>query len=386
MNIEHLISLDMQQIGMTPTIYAKQLDSLSRTVMVSLYSNGAAWNIPADATVIAVGYRKSDGTQGLYDVLPDGTKAVSAAGNIATVHLAPQMFTAAGMVSCELRLTSISGVQISTFSWRMCVEGSAAGNASENYYNLASLDTILEEIGDLTRLDTDDKSNLVAAVNETLALAEVKEDAANKVLALSEHCTDVQYPSAGAVQRALTAMAKARVLICKKDVPQTAVEAAGQYDFWGSPEPKAGDVVIGKNGYLALVKAVDMSNGQVEEVTITGTGVTLIEAADAVTSVNGKTGAVELSARDVGAQPAGCFDFAMLDTAQNECGIVFDPDRSRIEMYTADGDAGMELVGVASPTQDDAAANKGYVDGVVGDLIDQLNAALAAVVGGGADE
>lgn len=170
MNINHTIMLDMQQIGTPPTIYAKQLDSLTRAVTVSLYNNGTAWSIPSDATILAVGYRKPDGTRGLYDTMPGGDAAVSASGNTAVVQLAPQMFTAAGTVLCELRLANSAGAQLSSFSWRIRVEESAAdGSASEDYYNLKTLNSLQEQIGNLENLQTTKKNSLVAAINEVLA-------------------------------------------------------------------------------------------------------------------------------------------------------------------------------------------------------------------------
>lgn len=170
MNISHTIMLDMQQIGTPPTIYAKQLDSLSRAVTVSLYNNGTAWSIPSDATILAVGYRKPDGTRGLYDTMPGGGAAVSANGNTAVVQLAPQMFTAAGTVLCELRLANSAGAQLSSFSWRIRVEESAAdGSAAEDYYNLKTLNSLQEQIGNLENLQTKKKTSLVAAINEVLA-------------------------------------------------------------------------------------------------------------------------------------------------------------------------------------------------------------------------
>ena len=83
--------------------------------------------------------------------------------------LHPQMFSVAGIVACELRLLTGSGAQLTTFSWFITVQASAAeGIVSEDYFRFASLDGLRSDVGDLSKLSTDAKDNLVAAINEVL--------------------------------------------------------------------------------------------------------------------------------------------------------------------------------------------------------------------------
>lgn len=172
MDIIHKIKLDMQQNGLRQTLHVKQGDSMSRSVEMSLYSNGTAWQVPEEATILQIAYYKPDRTGGLYDTMPDDTAACSAAGNVVTARLHPQMFTVAGLVACELRLLTQSGAQISTFSWYMAVDAAVTnGIASEDYFKFATLDGLQNQIGDLSGLQTTDKQTLVAAVNEVLQRA-----------------------------------------------------------------------------------------------------------------------------------------------------------------------------------------------------------------------
>ena len=165
MEITHELLLDLQQIGTRQVMFAKQGDSLTRTAMIRLYDGGTEFTVPS-GTILQIAYAKSDGKGGLYDKMPDGSDACSASGNVVTAKLHPQMFTVAGLVSCELRLMTSSGEQLSTFSWFITVQASAsAGAESEDYFRFATLEGVINDIGDLSKLTTTVKSSLVAAIN-----------------------------------------------------------------------------------------------------------------------------------------------------------------------------------------------------------------------------
>ncbi len=166
MEIVHQIQLDLQQAGQRQTMYAKQGDSLTRAICFALYDGGTEFTVPIGAT-LQIAFAKQDGKGGLYDTMPDGTAACSASGNTVTAKLHPQMFTVAGLVACELRLLTGTGEQLSTFSWYIAVQASATADiTSEGYYRFATLDGVIANVGDLSKLATTAKSNLVAAINE----------------------------------------------------------------------------------------------------------------------------------------------------------------------------------------------------------------------------
>ena len=152
------------------TIHAKQFDALSRYATIRLTCGGIDW-LPADGTIYAVQYTKPDGTKGMYDKLPDGkTAAVTAdtetGSTILSVRFAPQMFTVPGKVRCSVAMLQTSGVKLQTFSFTVMVEESDVnGDTSEDYYKMATIDSLMDAIGDLSSLTTAKKDSVVAAIN-----------------------------------------------------------------------------------------------------------------------------------------------------------------------------------------------------------------------------
>ncbi len=165
--ILHKIQLDMQSNITKQVMYAKQEDSMSRTVQIELYNGGTEWPVPEEVTILQIAYSKPDRTGGVYDTLPDGSKACTTQGNRVECKLHPQMFTAAGKVCCEFRMLNEQGLQLGTFYWVIFVEESVTGKLkSEDYFNFASLSNMREEIGILADLRTKAKKDIVAAINE----------------------------------------------------------------------------------------------------------------------------------------------------------------------------------------------------------------------------
>lgn len=172
MEITHDLMLDLQQTGVRQTIYAKRGDSMTRTAKIRLFDGGTEFTVPS-GTILQIAYAKSDGKGGLYDTMPDNSSACAASGNIITAKLHPQMFTVAGLVACELRILTGSGEQLSTFTWFIAVQPSATdGCKSEDYYNFATLNGIMENIGNLGDLNTSVKNSLVAAINSVYSTAD----------------------------------------------------------------------------------------------------------------------------------------------------------------------------------------------------------------------
>ena len=112
MYIKTKITMNVAKRGITPLIYAMQGDQHSRSIEITLLSNGVPWEPPAGATV-RVGYTRGDGTGGSYDRLPDGSAAGSIDGNKVTVSIAPQVLSKAGRALLAVTL-SLSGWEIST--------------------------------------------------------------------------------------------------------------------------------------------------------------------------------------------------------------------------------------------------------------------------------
>lgn len=166
MLITQKITLDMQRRMNSPPLSAVQGDSNTRAIEATLLDDGTAWEPPEGCTA-AISYRKQDGTSGLYDKMPDGSEAFSISGNTVTVMLAPQVLTCVGRVNLSILLYE-GTAQLATFPLEIRVAGnpSFGGGLSNDYYNYQTFGELNAAIGNLEDLQTQDKSSLVAAINE----------------------------------------------------------------------------------------------------------------------------------------------------------------------------------------------------------------------------
>ena len=114
MIITNKLTMDLTKPNWMAAIDAVQEDRYCRDLEITLLSGGSPWTIPKDASVL-IRYSKSDGTGGIYDTLPDGTKAWTTADNVLTAALAPQVLTVPGSVL--LGVTLSRGIrQVNTFA------------------------------------------------------------------------------------------------------------------------------------------------------------------------------------------------------------------------------------------------------------------------------
>ena len=141
MEVVHELTMHLDDRRLVPCVDAVQCDANTRVLELTLLSGDVAWAVPSGMSV-AVAFRKSDGTAGLYDVLPDGTKACSYSGNVVRAVLAPQVLTAWGLVEVAVVIQDPSTLdRVATFP--LCVEVArdpAAGKGiSNDYYRCTSL-------------------------------------------------------------------------------------------------------------------------------------------------------------------------------------------------------------------------------------------------------
>ena len=145
------ITIDMQRTARMPEIYAKQGDACTRKVQINLHNGGIAWRPGKSDAVIR--FCKSDGTGGIYDKLPDGTKAyvypTTSLNDIITITLAPEVLTCAGDVLVDVAFSDADAV-LATFSFVVHVQMSPMSGIapSNNYYNYQSLAEINQAIDD----------------------------------------------------------------------------------------------------------------------------------------------------------------------------------------------------------------------------------------------
>ena len=132
------LTLDFQRPNYAVTMYAVQNDRLTRTIEVTLVNGATAWTPPTGA-LGTVRYMKPDGTAGFYDTVEDQSTAVTWTGNVATVKIAEQMLTAAGVVLAQINFYTANAEKLTTFAFRLVVEQSPVDDEtleSEDYFNV----------------------------------------------------------------------------------------------------------------------------------------------------------------------------------------------------------------------------------------------------------
>lgn len=133
MTITHKLTLDLQRKGELQRIDVVQGDAFTRQVQLELLCGEKPWNIPVCTPVVR--YSKPDGTEGIYDTLPDGMPGVTYSENTLTLELAPQMLTCAGPVQVQVEL-NLEDRRLATFTFMLAVEpGVALAGKSEDYVN-----------------------------------------------------------------------------------------------------------------------------------------------------------------------------------------------------------------------------------------------------------
>lgn len=138
MEVTKSVDIRLDDRRVIPPIYAVQGET-GRQVKISLLTAEGQWVIPANASAL-VRFRKPDGTCGVYNALPDGSKAYSITGNTLTIQLAPQMLTVAGTTMVQVSIVS-DGTSVSTFAMSLCVQADVSAEVvlSEDYVNLIPL-------------------------------------------------------------------------------------------------------------------------------------------------------------------------------------------------------------------------------------------------------
>lgn len=146
MKVIHTLRMDLARCGCRPVVAAVQGEANTRVLEVSLYDNGVAWEIPAEA-VVDVAYQKPDGTQGIYSRLPDGSPATSFSGNVLSATLAPQMLTCAGPVLATFVFSKDGEKTLAAFPFTITVTANPAAGAerSEDYFNPKDLSDLRAE-------------------------------------------------------------------------------------------------------------------------------------------------------------------------------------------------------------------------------------------------
>lgn len=178
MIVRSKIKLDMAQQGAQSRVSAVQGDGNTRAVEAELLANGSSWK-PDAGWEAAITYRKPDGTKGLYNLLDDGSSAITISGSTATVILAAQMLTVPGTVRAAIVFNNQRLDQLTSFPFTVSVARNqfAGAQQSEDYIRLQWLENKLEErIAQL--ISTEEAVRAGVAAQEANAAAESALEAA----------------------------------------------------------------------------------------------------------------------------------------------------------------------------------------------------------------
>ena len=149
MQMIHPLTADMtRKLPMLP-VSAVQNDANTRAVEMHLLENGTPWVIPQGVTA-AVAFRKSDGSRGLYDQLPDGSSAITINGSAVTAILAPQALTCPGNVSASIVFFDGQLNRLGAFPFTIFVESdpSAGQGISNDYYRFTTMEQVSDALED----------------------------------------------------------------------------------------------------------------------------------------------------------------------------------------------------------------------------------------------
>ena len=134
------LNLNLQYPNYATTMHAVQNDKLSRKVVAAMF-DGSTPFVPDQDALAMVRFHKPDNTNGFYDIDEDGNDAVTWSENVATISLAEQALTCAGIVLCQVQFYTQEGQRLTTFTWRIDVQECAMTDEefmSTDYYSVLS--------------------------------------------------------------------------------------------------------------------------------------------------------------------------------------------------------------------------------------------------------
>lgn len=169
MQVFKKINIDLSEKSIPQTIYVMQNDINSRIIEISLFSNSAPWVVPENATPSIAFKNQKDNHKGWYDELPDGSKAISATGNVVVLTLAQSVVSSHGDVSIAIVFQDEKLNQLATFPFLVSVEPNPAfgENIVNDYYKYSTMEAVSEAIDfALSELETSKTENSPAIICE----------------------------------------------------------------------------------------------------------------------------------------------------------------------------------------------------------------------------
>ena len=178
MFINHKFTMDLVHRDPVPKIDVMQDDQYTRNLEIRLLEHQNPFILPEDFRIL-VRYEKPDHTKGAYDTLPDGSDAWSHEENLLTVAVAPQVCTAAGIVT--LTVTLIAGsAELSSFPVQIFVHPIPGKNlVSRDYFSITHFIPQPDRVrpGQYLAVSAVDSSGRILALSGVDSTASIYEEA-----------------------------------------------------------------------------------------------------------------------------------------------------------------------------------------------------------------
>ena len=176
MLINHELTLDLRNPTQQERITVKQWDTLTHGLQITLFDNGEPWPIPAEATPVvrwfACDPESGETARGIYDTLPGGGQAWTAAENQLELLTVPQMFVLPGIVQADVAF--VAGEKtLATANFEFYVNRAPADGTEpevQSYYKVATLDQINEAIEAVQRTQAELELQLAHLTDRVAAL------------------------------------------------------------------------------------------------------------------------------------------------------------------------------------------------------------------------
>lgn len=260
------IPIELTRPGPLPVVYATAGDIYSRRIALQLYSSGTPYT-PPEGTTCLIGWRRPDGVAGNYDTITesDGESTHNAwqlEGSTLTIELADKVCAQTGDTAVNVALIGTDGSRLHTWELVCRVERGAVADSDHGYQPSETATEAADRAekaaqaaeATLGQVQTSISKATEAATQEAKAAAQQAEDALGQVQSRIDQATT---EATRAAEQAAT---------------QAQTEA-------GNAEASAG--------------RAEAAAEKLEETLKTGP----------VVSVNGKTGTVTLTAKDLQALP-----------------------------------------------------------------------------------
>lgn len=176
MLINHVLTLDLRNPAAPERIPVKQGDAMTHGLQVHLFDNAEPWPVPAEATPVvrwfACDPESGETARGIYDTLPGGTQAWTAAENQLELMTVPQMFLLPGIVQADVAFVA-GDKTLATFNFEFYVNRAPANGTeaeAQSYYKVATLDQINEAIEAVQRTQAELELQLAHLTDRVAAL------------------------------------------------------------------------------------------------------------------------------------------------------------------------------------------------------------------------